>query len=69
MLEEYLRLEVGPLIAVTLLSLAMLSVMKTLRNVTISPFNISVDGLEPRFTFPTRFRTSVSTPTLEIPTE
>lgn len=69
MLEEYLRREIGSVIAVTLLSLAMLSAMKTLRNVNFSPFNISVDGLEPGFTFPTMFRTSVSIPTLKIPTE
>lgn len=69
MLEEYLRREIGSVIAVTLLSLAILSAMKTLRNINNSPFTISVDGLEPGFTFPTMFRTSVSTPTLKIPTE
>jgi len=69
MLEEYLRREIGSVIAVTLISLAMLSAMKTLRNINNSPFTISVDGLEPGFTFPTMFRTSVSTPTLKIPTE
>jgi len=69
MLEEYLRIETGSVIAVTLLSLALLSVTKTLRNINNSPFNISVDGLEPGFTFPTMFRTSVSTSTLKIPTE
>lgn len=69
MLEEYLLREIGSVTAVTLLSLAMLSAMKILRNINNSPFNISVDGLEPGFTFPTMFRTSVSTPTLKIPTE
>jgi len=69
MLEEYLRREIGSVIAVTLVSLAMLSAMKTLRNINTSPFNISVDGLEPGFTFPTMFRTSVSTSRLKIPTE
>ena len=69
MLEEYLRREIVSVVAVTLLSLAMLSAMKTLRNINNSPFNISVDGLEPGFTFPTMFRTSVSTPTLKIATE
>jgi hypothetical protein len=69
MLEEYLRRELGPVIAVTLLSLAMLSATKTLRNINNSPFTISVDGLEPVFNFPTMFRTSVSTPTFKIPTE
>lgn len=60
MMDEYSGRQIGPVIAVTLVSLAILSAMKTLRNINTSPFNIDVDGLEPGFTFPTMFRTSVS---------
>jgi hypothetical protein len=69
MMEEYSGTEIGPIIAVTLLSLAVLSIMKTVRNINTMPFSISMDGLEPGFTFPTMFRTSVSTSTCKIPAE
>jgi hypothetical protein len=60
MMDEYSGRQIGPVIAVTFVSLAILSGMKTLRNINTSPFSINVDGLEPGFTFPTMFRTSVS---------
>jgi hypothetical protein len=60
MVDEYAGRQIGPVIAVTLVSLALLSATKTLRNISTSPFSIIVDGLEPGFTFPTMFRTSVS---------
>lgn len=60
MLDEYSGRRIGAVIAVSLVSLAMLSIMKTLRNISTSPFSIDVDGLEPGFAFPTMFRTSVS---------
>lgn len=60
MMDEYSGRQIGPVIAVTLVSLAILSAMKTLRNINTSPFSINVDGLEPGFTFPTMFRTSGS---------
>jgi hypothetical protein len=60
MLDEYTGRQISPVIAVSLVSLAMLSTMKTLRNISTSPFSIDVDGLEPGFAFPTMFRTSVS---------
>jgi hypothetical protein len=60
MLDEHSGRQIGPVIAVSLVSLAILSTMKTLRNISTSPFSIDVDGLEPGFTFPTMFRTSVS---------
>ncbi|KAJ9600994.1 hypothetical protein L9F63_000832, partial [Diploptera punctata] len=50
---------VWSVVAVTLTSVGLLSLMKTLRNINASPFNINVDGLSPGFTFPTMFRTSV----------
>jgi hypothetical protein len=60
MVDEYTSRDIGPLVAVTLISLAILSATKTLRNINTSPFCINVDGLEPGFTFPTMFQTSVS---------
>lgn len=61
MVEEYSGREIGSVIAVTLLSLAVLSAMKTLRNINTSPFSTCIDDLETGFAFPTLFRTSVST--------
>jgi hypothetical protein len=60
MLDEYSGRRIGAVVAVSLVSLAMLSSMKTLRNISSSPFSVDVDGLEPGFAFPTMFRTSVS---------
>ncbi|GFG38206.1 hypothetical protein Cfor_03809 [Coptotermes formosanus] len=60
-MDEYSGREIRAVIAVTIISLVLLSIMKTLKNINTSPFSVSVDGLEPGFTFPTMFRTSVST--------
>ncbi|XP_069676342.1 uncharacterized protein fusl isoform X1 [Periplaneta americana] len=59
-MDEYSGRHIGPVLAVTLVSLALLSMMKTLRTINASPFSVSLDGLEPGFSFPTMFRTSGS---------
>jgi hypothetical protein len=60
MVDKYTGRKIGPVMAVTLVSLAMLSATKTLRNISTSPFSINVDDSERGFSFPTMFRTSVS---------
>ena len=62
MMDKCSGRESGSVLAVTFVSVGVLSWMKTLRNLNASPFNINLDGMDPRFTFPTMFRTSVSTP-------
>ncbi|PSN52086.1 hypothetical protein C0J52_03878 [Blattella germanica] len=59
MMDNYAGIDIGPVLAVSLVSLGMLSAMKTLRNINSSPFYVDVDGLDPGFTFPTMFRTSL----------